>query len=561
MTTGAEVIAGRIAKAGVTVLFGVMGDGNLGIIDGFMSLGGHHVAARHELGAVAMADGYARATNRVGVATCTIGPGFTNGLTAMINARKARSPVVIVSGDVPTDPDLVRSFLRVQEVDQTALAGWAGIESIRAKIESLAEDVAEALRRSLDTSAPVALFVPKDVLLADVETGDLVDRPRPAPVAKGPEETRLRKAVGIINSSSKPVILAGRGAALAGAGRDLVTLSERIPALLGTTLRAKDMFRGVPGNLDIVGGYSSTPTRHLLAQTDCLIAVGASLNDHTTMEDRLIPSGASIIQCDSDESAMRSGDNHVHMPADARAAAIALLAAIPPRDNGAASGWVSAGRDELGAHDRHSEYPSSHTERGLDPRWLAMALDEILPQRILVLDSGHFSGFGNVYMHVGSPFDHLFAHDFGAVGLGLGTAIGAALARPAELVALVVGDGGLMMSLQDLDTARRERLNLAVFVMNDGGYGAEAHRLRLKGHDPGPALFANPPFTTLANAMGIRSMLLQAPDDIQELPGFLEQDNMPVLIECLVDPLVRSRTMEDLYRAERSQNGRSKGTA
>lgn len=554
MTTGAEIVARQIAKSGVPVLFGVMGDGNLGIIDSFMLQGGHHVAARHELGAVAMADGYARATNRVGVATCTIGPGFTNGLTAMINARKGRSPVVIVSGDLPTNPELVRSFLRVQEVDQSALARLAGVESIRASVGSLAEDTARALHRAMERSAPVALFIPKDVLVEDVEVETLVDEARPRPATQEAEQTQLRIAVETIERSSRPVILAGRGAALAGATGNLIALSKRIPALLGTTLRAKDMFKGAPGNLDIVGGYSSALTRDLLGQTDCLITFGASLNDHTTMEDRLIPSDAWIIQCDSDPDAMKTDGKFVHLHGDARTAAMALHDAIPDRGNGADSAWVSAARLELGAHDRHSEYTSSHSDRGLDPRWLAMALDESLPHRILVLDSGHFSGFANVYMHVDSPIDHLFAHDFGAVGLGLGTAIGAALARPDELVALVVGDGGLMMSLPDLDTARREHTNLAIFVMNDGGYGAEAHRLRLKGHDPGPALFTNPSFTALANAIGIRSMVLATPEDLHELPRFLEEGEMPVLVECLVDPLIRSRTMEDLYRVGRAQD-------
>ncbi len=177
-----------------------------------------------------------------------------------------------------------------------------------------------------------------------------------------------------------------------------------------------------------------------------------------------------------------------------------------------------------------------------------MRLDESLPRRILVVDSGHFSGFANVYIHVDEPGDYVFAHDFGAVGLGMGSAIGAAIGRPEDRVVLVIGDGGLMMSLVDLETAARERLSLVVIVFNDGGYGAEAHRLRLAGADPGPALFANPSFEGVARSLGCVGVTLRTPEDLAGLQDLLGDTGRPLLIDCHLDPMIRSRTMDALYR-------------
>lgn len=553
MSRGHQIIAHRLRQLGVSTLFGVMGDGNLQVIRSFVDLGGRYVAARHESGAVAMADGYARVTGEVGVATCTLGPGLTNATTALVSARKAGSPVVLVSGDVPNAPHRVRSLLEVQRIDQATLARSVGLTMINLEIGSIASGVASAVESAQRLSRPVVLLVPKD--LQDDWHDEEAQTPHPsqsgafAEDGPAPDAVSVDEAMSALRASRRRVILAGRGAVEANARQLLLELGRRMPAFLGTTLRAKDLFQGEPATLDIVGGYSSALTKRALEEADCVLVMGASLNDHTTVENELVGSHQTIIRCDIDKTSIEQGPQvRVGVVADARELAQILVDRLSESELSIDQEWFSSTREGLLSNRRDDEYSQPATDRGLDPRWLAMRLDESLPPRVLVVDSGHFSGFANVYIHVDEPRDYVFAHDFGAVGLGMGSAIGAAIGRPEDRVVLVLGDGGLMMSLVDLDTAARERLGLVVIVFNDGGYGAEAHRLRLAGADPGPALFANPSFEDVARSLGCAGVTLRTPEDLARLHDLLGDTGRPLLVDCHLDPTVRSRTMDALYR-------------
>jgi acetolactate synthase-1/2/3 large subunit len=538
-----QAITDGLAANGVTAAFGLMGEDTANLITDLERVGIEYYAARHENVAVNMADGYAAMTG-LGVAILSRGPGITNAATALATAARRRSPVLVISGEMPAGPGAFAGAMK--RVDHGGLCHSLGLEYVGVPAaDALTKSFAAALEH-VRAGRPTLLAIPVDILF-----GKTADEPGVVPAAPPHDAgappaldgAALQQVLDVLGSARRPFILAGRGAALAGAREHLEALAERTGALLGTTMQAKDLFRGSPLDVGVVGGFANPVARGLLREVDCALVFGASLSQFTTATGRIFK-GVPIVQFDLEPKPPVTGPPvQLQLRADAAAAAAQLLQALKP-----VSGPLHSA-DTLGRVARCHRFEEDDVSRpdAIDPRLVAATLDELLPrERMILTDGGHCMGFPAMHMRVPTAGHYLLYDGIGAVGMGIGTAMGTAVARPDSPMLFFAGDGGLTMTLGDLETAARHRIPLFVCVFDDGAYGAERHFLDLEGQPNHRSIFGNVDFAAVARGVGMEAATVRTIDDLRELaPVLADAGRRPFLIDCKIVGELRSTWMEE----------------
>lgn len=545
MRTGHEAIAAALADAGVTDVFGVMGVGNLNVLYDLVTQHGvSYHGARIEGGAVMMADGYARVSEGLGVCAVTQGPGLTNTVTALTAATRYGSPVLMITGDMPASTPRGSS----QQIDQAAVIATTGADflTLAAGTDWYAQ-TRDCIQHVLQTRRPLVLNLPNDLqplLATERPAGEAAD----VAATAGSTElipADLQRAAALIAAATRPLVLAGRGAIVVAPA--LVALAAESGALLGTTLLAKDLFRDDPWSMGIIGGFAHASARELLTGVDCVVTFGAGLNMWTTKQGSLF-TGRTHIQCDINPAVIaRHGKADVGLCGDAGDVADALrtLLTAPAVGVGGRTEAVRAILDS-GPEDGPAPAPGGY----LHPRAVMRQLDELLPaDRTLVTDGGHFVGFPAAGIRVPEPRAFVFTQNFGSIGLGLGAAVGAAIAAPDRVCVLVAGDGGLSMSIPDLDTAVRLNLSLLIVVLNDGGYGAEFHHMESVDMDTELARFANPDFAAIAQGFGASGQTVRTAAELEAAVGDWGIGQGVRLLDVHVDPSIVDRWMSDRFPA------------
>ena len=544
-TTVVDVVARGVLDAGGDVAFGVVGSGNFMVTAAFVDQGGRFVAARHEGGAACMADAHARVTGRLGVCSVHQGPGLTNAMTGIAEAAKSRTPLIVLAGDTPAAA--LRSNFRIEQAAMVEAVGATADRVYGA--ETVAQDVRRALRRAVVERRTVVLMLPLDVQGEPCAWSDM----RPAEVpAPAPAPAAVAALADLLADARRPVLLAGRGAVLAGAGTALERLAERTGALLATSAMGHGLFAGHPWNLGISGGFASPLAAELLPQADAIVAFGAQLTRWTTRQGGLIGPEARVAQVDVELEAL-GANAHVDVAVlgDARATAEAVLAELEQRGH-RASGWRDADvRAAIaGRRWRDEPFDDASDSEHVDPRALTIALDELLPaERTVVVDSGHFMGFPPMYLRVPDAAGFVFTQAFQSIGLGLANAIGAAIARPDRIAVAALGDGGALMSIHELETAVRLRLPLLVVVYNDAAYGAEVHHFGPHGHDLGIVRFPDTDIAALARGAGAEAITARAVSDVAPIGDWLERRERPLLVDAKVNPDVCAEWLEEAFRS------------
>ncbi|QIN80097.1 thiamine pyrophosphate-binding protein [Rubrobacter marinus] len=542
-----EVIGRTLAGRGVEVFFGLVGSGNFSVVEALRAGGARFYSSRHECGAVSMADGYARASGEVGVCSVHQGPGFTNALTGLTEAAKNRTPLVLLAADTP--PSALWSNFKL---DQGALARTTGAIAERVRgPETAAEDAARALRRARVERRPVVLNIPIDLVERDLPDGE-APRERPELRAPRPAEGSVAAVADLLAASERPVIVAGRGAALSGAREALESLGERVGAILATSAMGHGLFAGSPYAVGIAGGFASPLAVELLGQADAVLAFGASLNHWTARHGRLFSSTANIAQVDLDEEAI--GALHradVGVVGDAGATARALAEELEGRGVQKTGFRTREVAREISARRwREEPYEDEGTAEFVDPRTFSIALDDLLPaERTVATDSGHFLGYPAMYLEVPDHHGFVFPNAFQSVGLGLACGIGAAVGRPERLAVAAVGDGGALMALGELETAARYRLPMVVAIYNDAAYGAEVHHFGPMGRSVDEARFPETDFAALARAAGAEGITVRSPEDLAPVKEWLGRRDGPLVIDAKVNPDVRAEWLEEAFRA------------
>ena len=544
-----EAVAESLHRLGADTIFGLVGSGNFRLIDHMTrQCGVAYHAARHEAAAVAMADGYARVSGKLGVCTVHQGPGVTNTLTALTEAVKARTPLLLLAGDTATT-----ALYQNLDVDQDAVVAsvGAGVERLR-NANTATEDVSRAVRRARVERRPIVLSLPIDVQEQDCQTTEHPTFVEYEDAAPRPSEEAILRVVDKLESSSRPAIIAGRGAVLAAARPQLEALGDRIGAVFATSMMAKGLFAGNPFDLGVSGGFASPLATRLLGEADVVLSFGASLNTWTTKHGDLFAPTAEIVHCDLDPSAIgRVQPVTLGVVGDAAEAAEALVEELARRDVSLRGFRTDAVRQDIEGFRWEDEFEGESTEDTVDPRAALMALEEILPkERTFAVDCGHFAGFAALHLSVPDAAGFVFAEAFQAVGLGLGTGMGAAVARPDRLAVVVVGDGGLLMSLGELDATIQLGLPLLIVIMNDAGYGAEVHHFRSLNLPTDLALLGEKDFAGIAAAMGAEGLTARSTSDLERVREWVEAPSGTMVVDCKVNPSVEGEYLKEAFVAE-----------
>jgi acetolactate synthase I/II/III large subunit len=559
----ATAVGQALADEGVRAAFGVVGNGNFLAVAGLMAGGARYVAARHEGGAVAMADAYYRATGDVAVCTTTYGPGLTNTATGLAEAVKHRSGVLLLSGDHPTGGP------RPIDIDQRAFAAALGVRTIRITDPAAARGaVARALDLARGGPRPVVLSLPADLLGIEVpyEPGedDEHDQPErlgqlafpglahtsagPGHLRPMPAASQVDTALEVLARARRPLLLAGLGAYRSGAAQPIAALADRLGALLTTTVMADGLFRDNPWSLGICGGFASPRAARIMGQADAVVAFGARLNNFTLSGGMLLDPAATLVQVDLDATPTVSRVD-LCVTGDATGVAETLLAGARARGL-AAAGWRGevAADLELTAWE-HEPYDDTSTASRIDPRSLSLALAGLLPEkRTLVMDGGHFVGWPAMYWPAADPSALVFTGAaFQSIGLGFAGAVGAAIGRTDRTTVVALGDGGALMGLPELETLIRVSHSALVVIFNDAAYGAEVHMYRPLVTDTSPVTFGDTDFVAVARSFGATAATVRSVADLAGLRAWREAGcRGTYLLDCKVVPDVVAKYLSDL---------------
>lgn len=538
-----ELLAETLEAHGVSELFGLVGDANLYMVDAWVRRGsGHYTACAHEASAVLAALGYAQVTGGTGVATVTHGPALTNTITALAEGVTGGIAMVLLCGDTPPgDRD------HLQRIDQRELvkATGAGFVELRAP-DSAAADLARAFRQAALERRPVVFDMRVDLQWAETDAKPLV-LPPPAVCCGVVEDEALERALGMIASARRPLIVAGRGAIAPAARAALLKLARRIEAPLATTLKASGLFHGEPFDLGVLGTLSRAVALDTVAKSDCVIAFGASLTQYTLGggtqfgSGRLLE-GKRVIQvlADAHDNPRRT-EHDVLLVADPALMAEHIVAALDAAEIAPTRATDAELAEALRQEAQASAELLPFKQRAAGTIDYVPALRRIhraLPaERVFVTDTGRFMIGAWRNLPVTDPRHFVMSANFAAIGLGLGEAIGAARAAPDKLTLLVAGDGGFMMGgLTELATVAREKLNLAILVCNDASYGAEHIQFTVKKMAPELSFTHPPDFTAIARAAGLQACCVRDPAELDAALALLADGTGPRLVELRLDP-------------------------
>jgi acetolactate synthase I/II/III large subunit len=523
-----EAVGHTLVERGVRQVFGVVGSGNFHVTNALVDAGARFVAARHEGGAATMTDAYSRMSGEVGVLTVHQGCGFTNAMTGITEAAKSRTPMVVVAA-AATQP---RSNFYV---DQEMLATSVGAVPMRVgSAETAIADTVAAVDVAR-TRRAVILNLPLDV--QGLEVGGIPELPAmPVPDLAAPGEEDLSLLTEALQRAQRPVFVAGRGSRGPGCRQALEDLAEATGALLATSAVAKGLFNGNEWYLDVSGGFSSPLAAELIREADLIVGWGCALNMWTMRHGRLIGDRTRVIQVDDDPDAIgahRPGAEGV--VGDVRATAEAALGGIGEPSSGYRTDELRR-RIATEIQWRDVPYEDTSTTDTIDARTLSIALDDLLPaERVVSVDSGNFMGYPSMYLSVPDEWGFCFTQAFQSIGLGLATAIGAALAQPERLPVAALGDGGGLMSIAEMETVVRLGLPMVVVVYNDEAYGAEVHHFGPDGHDLDTVEFPPTDIASIARGFGFEGITVRAPADLDPVARWVEGDrDQPLLIDAKV---------------------------
>ncbi len=526
-----QSIARAVRDHEVEVVFGLMGDANLFMVDHYVrGCGGEFVPAAHEGSSVLMALAYSHVKGRMGVATITHGPALTNCVTALAEGARAQVPMVLLAGDTAvSDPQNLQNIDQREVVKVTG----AGFEQMRTA-ETTTRDVARAFYRARVERRPIVLNMPADFMWEEAAPYEKVLHHVFRTPSIVPEGEAFDNALGMIASAKRPVVLAGGGATHA---RDaLIKLADRMEAPLATTLKAKGLFNDQPFNMDIFGTLSTPAAYETIDKADCIIGFGTSLHHFTTDQGKLLKGKRVVLVNDAPSEIGRNFHPDAALIADAGLTADNIVywldeAEIPP------SGFTG----ELDG-PRLTEHPlgrKGDVAEGCVPFVRALdRLEDVLPtERVLSTDGGRFMTEVWCRISVPHPRRFLVNVNFGSIGLGLQEAIGAGFAEPDKPVVHFTGDGGFMMGgVNEFNTAVRLNRDLIVIVCNDSAYGAEHIQFIDKKMDPGLSMFEWPSFADLGTALGGQGIKVTCEADLDHAVAAIENRKGPLLIELSLDP-------------------------
>ena len=530
---GAHILLEVLKAEGVDVVFGIPGGVVLPLLDAFYDPGApRFILTRHEQGAGHAADGYARATGRVGVCLATSGPGATNLVTALATANFDSVPVVAVTGQVKTHLIGNDAF---QEADIT------GISRPITKHNYLVKDVtklAECLRAAFHIArtgrpGPVLVDIPVDVATAmtDAPIPDGVDLPGYRPVYKG-NRRQIKRAAEAINAAEKPLLYVGGGVIIAGAADLLRALAVKADIPVTTTLMALGAFpEDHPLALKMLGMHGTAYANYAVQECDLLIAVGARFDDRITGDIKKFAPHARIIHVDVDPCSI-SKNIRVDIPVvgDAKDILEGLLELVEARGHDAWLGRVG---------DWKAKHPLVYKPDGLKPQHVIQQICEVSRgEAIICTEVGQNQMWAAQWYTHRHPRHFISSGGLGTMGYGFPAAIGAQVGRPDALVVDIAGDGSIQMNIQELATAVHNKIPVKICILDNGYLGMvrQWQELFYKRRYSGSVLAGNPDFVRLAEAYGARGRRITTPEEVR--PALEEAFATPevFILDFMIEP-------------------------
>lgn len=539
-------VAGAIAKTlvdeGIDTVFSLLGEATMHVVSALDALGVKVVDCRHEGAAMAMADGYSRATGKPTLCAVTTGPAFAHTLVPLASAGRTRSQVIVLTGLRHLDDLNDR-----QRMDHQGIARLAGV-SYRPLVEP--DNAVDRTREVVDLARyegrPVVFDVAEEVQVAGYEW-DLVERPRPAwrsPQRIQPDPRVVADATAMIRAARRPVVLGGLGVIHSDARDAVLAFADEIGALVATTLESKGLFDGDPYAAGIAGLYSSDPVMELFAEADLVISFGAGLNGYTLAKGYVFPV-AEFVQIDVvGPRPMRSGqDAECYVQGDARAVAEALRARVGAAGGAAGTGYRTA---EIAARLQAIDIdpvPIDVATDELDPRQLCAEIDRLLPAECGFATglSGHFWSFTALHM-TRRRWPMLASTFVGAIGYGVPVGVGAAIGNDGRPMVIFEGDGSLMQNVHALETAARHDVRALIVVMNNEALGAELYKMQLKGLNAELSTAPGLDVAGVASALGCTSTTATTMDQARDFVAAFLAGRGPYVLDARISPAVMSRT-------------------
>jgi acetolactate synthase I/II/III large subunit len=510
LRTGAQVLCEALVRERVDVIFGIPGGAIMPFYHALPDFPLRHVLCRHEQGAGHAAEGYARASGRVGVCVATSGPGATNLVTAIADAWMDSTPLVAITGQVPS------SVLGRDAFQETDITGITMPITRQNYLVTRAEDIPRVIREAFHIAStgrpgPVLVDVTKDAQLARVVPDWEVelDLRGHRPTFAG-DRRQIRAAVELLAHAEKPLIMAGNGVIWSEATVELRQLAERTGIPVITTLHGKGAFADDhPLCLGMPGMHGWVHVNRAIQECDVLFNIGARFDDRVTGKVASFAPRARIIHVDIDPSEI--GKNvRVDVPivGDARKVLAAMLEAMPPRD---AIGWLGHIRAMQAKHQPRQRYLKRPDTPVLMPHDVYDALNRAIRARgrtKVVTDVGQHQMWAAQLLDWNAPRAHITSGGSGTMGFALPAAMGAALACPDETIWVVCGDGGFQMTNQELATIRQEGItNVKVAIINNGYLGMVRQWQQLfENRRYSGTPLSGPDFSLLVRAYGVRAL-------------------------------------------------------
>ena len=526
---GSQIVLEVLKEQGVDTIFGYPGGTILNIFDELYKYGNtfNHILTAHEQAAAHAADGYARATGKVGVCFATSGPGCTNLVTGIATAYMDSVPVVAITCNYATSGLGRDSF---QEVDICGIT--MPITKHNFQVERV-EDLADTIRRAFKIAqtgrkGPVLIDIPKDITAAECE---YKKRDKVVPdKAKSPKQSCFDRAVNLINGAKKPIIYCGGGSVSSNVGKDLIKFAEKIDCPVVSSLMGLGAFPyGHPLHLGLIGMHGHFECNKAAHDCDVLIVCGARFSDRVAGNRAKFAPNAEILHIDIDAAEMdKNVVSNYHLRGDLAEIIPMLTDAVEKQDH-------SAWRNDIKSFSR----PFNQLQIGdyVNPQTLIEKIDaKTADDTIIVTDVGQHQLWAAQFYKYVQPRTLLSSGGVGTMGYSMGAAIGGQIGCPDKQVVMFAGDGGFHMNLSELATVASYNVPVKMFIMNNTVLGMVRQWQKLfydnRFSDTDPHRATD--FVKVAEAFGVKGMRINTNDDIDAVLDEVFAYNGPVLVDCRI---------------------------